>query len=160
MQEKFYTSELILLSVGHTHTHTHTHTHKWNELLKQGCKDQITKATKFYMVASHICGSSVRNLLHVIIMVPRVLRWLLHFWSICVPLFYSPSSLPRNKWLCQEVENVRQRQQGRLHTNFFHPHHSSAWKHTFHYHQMAHKCRWRWTEVCVSNTTMKWNINI
>jgi len=26
---------------------------------------------------------------------------------------------------------------GRLHTNFFHPHHPSAWKHTFHDHQMA-----------------------
>jgi len=43
---------------------------------------------------------------------------------------------------------------------FLPPQHSSAWKHTFHDHQMAHKCKWRWTEVTVSKMTMKWDINI
>ena len=49
---------------------------------------QVAMATKFHTVAPNICGSSVRNLLHVTLLAPRSLRWLLHFFKkFCSPLF-------------------------------------------------------------------------
>jgi hypothetical protein len=36
----------------------------------------------------NIGGSSVRNLLHVTLLVPRILRILLDFWKVCAPLMY------------------------------------------------------------------------
>jgi hypothetical protein len=36
-----------------------------------------------------ICGSSVRNLHHITLLAPLFLRWLLDFWKICEPFFYS-----------------------------------------------------------------------
>jgi len=38
------------------------------------------------VVAPHICGSSVRKLLHVTLLAHRILRWFLEFWKICKPL--------------------------------------------------------------------------
>jgi hypothetical protein len=40
------------------------------------------RATKFVTVAPNICGPSVWNLLHVTLLAPRILKWLLHFWKI------------------------------------------------------------------------------
>jgi hypothetical protein len=40
---------------------------------------QVAEATKFCTVAPNICGSSARNLLHVTLLTPRILRWLLEF---------------------------------------------------------------------------------
>ena len=37
------------------------------------------------------CESSVGNLLHVILLVPGILRWLLHFSKVCGPLFTAVS---------------------------------------------------------------------
>jgi hypothetical protein len=57
--------------------------------LEQWCTNpgcQVDVATTFCASAPSICGSSVRNLLHVTLQVPRILRLLLHFWKICAPL--------------------------------------------------------------------------
>jgi hypothetical protein len=48
-------------------------------------KSQVTMVTKFCVVAHNICGSSVWNLLHVILLAPRILRRLLDFWKIVHP---------------------------------------------------------------------------
>ena len=39
-----------------------------------------------YHGGHNICGSSVWNMLYVILLAPRIFRWLLDFWKICVPL--------------------------------------------------------------------------
>ena len=44
---------------------------------------QVAQATKFGLVMPNIYGSSVWNLLHITLLVPRILRWLLGFWKIC-----------------------------------------------------------------------------
>ena len=46
---------------------------------------QVAQVTKFWMVMPNICGSSVWNLLHMTHLAPRILKWLLEFWS-CAPL--------------------------------------------------------------------------
>lgn len=46
----------------------------------QGCtnpENQDAQATKFCTVAPDICGT---------LLAPRILRWLLDFWTICAPL--------------------------------------------------------------------------
>jgi hypothetical protein len=51
-------------------------------LVLQGCRNhgcQVAWVTKFYMPKPNVCGSSVRNLLHVTFLVSRILRWLLDF---------------------------------------------------------------------------------
>jgi hypothetical protein len=48
----------------------------------QGCKTpecQVTRGNKFCRVAPKICGSSVWNLLHVTLLAPTILMWLLYF---------------------------------------------------------------------------------
>jgi len=99
------------------------------------------------MVASHICGSSARNLLHVIILVPKVLKWLIDFWSICVPLFYSPSFSYRSKWFCQEVENVKQHSQGQVTHKFLPSTPSICLETHLPWPSDGHKCKWRWLGV-------------
>ena len=42
----------------------------------------------FFVVALNICGSLVRILLHVTLLVPAVLRWLLESWKIFGSLIY------------------------------------------------------------------------
>lgn len=49
---------------------------------------QVARATEFCSVAPNIFGSLVWNLLHITLLALRVLRWLLDFWNICVPLAY------------------------------------------------------------------------
>jgi hypothetical protein len=41
---------------------------------------------KFNILMPKICGSSVWRLLHVTLLRPRILGWLLDFWKICEPL--------------------------------------------------------------------------
>lgn len=41
------------------------------------------RSPKFYTLMPNICGSSVWNMLHVTLLRPRILRWLLEFWQIC-----------------------------------------------------------------------------
>jgi hypothetical protein len=55
----------------------------------QNHRRQFAVAIKFCAVATDICGSSVWNLVHVAILALRILRWLLDFWKICVPLVYN-----------------------------------------------------------------------
>jgi len=58
--------------------------------LEKGCTNpghQVTIATQFYVTVPNICGSSVWNLPDVTLLVPRILRWLLHFWNIHAPLY-------------------------------------------------------------------------
>jgi len=47
---------------------------------------QVTVATGFCTMAPNISGFSVGNLLHVTLLAPRILRWLLDFWKICAPM--------------------------------------------------------------------------
>ena len=53
-------------------------------------------ATKLCMMAPNVCGSSVRNLLHVTLLTPRILRWLLDFWKICAAVSPRPIALVLN----------------------------------------------------------------
>lgn len=49
---------------------------------------QVDWVTKFYMVAPNICEGSVGNVLHVTILVPRILIWLLDILKkkkVCPP---------------------------------------------------------------------------
>ena len=49
----------------------------------QGCTNlvlQLAQVTKFCRVVPNICGSSVLNLLHVILLAPTILRLHLNFW--------------------------------------------------------------------------------
>jgi len=60
--------------------------------LCQGCKNprhQLAITTDFCTVVPNICGLSVCNLLHVILLAPRILRCLVHFWKICAPLHHT-----------------------------------------------------------------------
>jgi hypothetical protein len=50
-----------------------------NRCTVTGC--QVTWETKFCVVVSIICGLLVWNLHHVILLVPRILRWFLDFWK-------------------------------------------------------------------------------
>lgn len=53
---------------------------------QQGCTNSgchITLVIKFCTMVPNICGSSMRNLLHVTILAPKILRWLLDFLTIC-----------------------------------------------------------------------------
>jgi len=43
--------------------------------------------TKFCAIMPNICGPSMWKLIHVTLLEPRILRWLLHFSKICAPLF-------------------------------------------------------------------------
>ena len=45
----------------------------------QNCRCLVTMATKFCVVAPSICGSSIWDLLHVTILWPRILWWLVAF---------------------------------------------------------------------------------
>ena len=61
---------------------------------EQGCtnpRHQVTKVIKLCTMEVTICASSQWNLLHVTLLVPRILRWLLDFWKICIPL--APTSV-------------------------------------------------------------------
>jgi hypothetical protein len=49
---------------------------------------QVSVANNFCTVAPNICGPSVWNVLHVTLLTPRILRWLLGFWKICASLAY------------------------------------------------------------------------
>ena len=95
---------------AHVRAHTHTHTKKliwWSQKhtsfifkndsgLKrieycsgQGCRNlvcHVSMGTTFCMVVPNIYWSSVWNLLHVTILAPRMLWWLLDFWKTCASL--------------------------------------------------------------------------
>lgn len=47
---------------------------------------QVTMATRFCMVVPDICGSSAWNMLHITLLAPRILGWLLEIGKICGPL--------------------------------------------------------------------------
>lgn len=53
---------------------------------QQGCTNsvcQVTLVIKFCTTVPNICGSSMRNLLHVTLTAPKILRLLLDFLKIC-----------------------------------------------------------------------------
>ena len=59
------------------------------EQVRQVCTNpgrQVARAATFYMVAPNICGSSVWDLFHVILLPPGILRRRLYFRKICAPL--------------------------------------------------------------------------
>jgi hypothetical protein len=57
--------------------------------IRTGGHSHFAVASKFCMVVPNICGSSVRNLLQVILLPPRILRWLLDFWKFCAPVHWN-----------------------------------------------------------------------
>ena len=60
----------------------------WNSFT-QGCTNpgrQVSRTTKYCVVAPNICGCSLRNLLHVSLLAPIIFRWILDFLKICAPL--------------------------------------------------------------------------
>ena len=78
---------------------------KRKRTLEQGCINSgrlIVMATTFCTVAPNIWGPSVWNLLHVTILAPRILRWLLDFWKTCKPLFFKS-----NKYYNTRIYSVR-----------------------------------------------------
>jgi hypothetical protein len=46
-------------------------------------------ATKFCTVVPIVCGTSVWSLHYVTLLVPRIMRWLLDFWTIYAPCIKS-----------------------------------------------------------------------
>jgi len=56
----------------------------WHLRPRPGC--HFATATKFCTVAITECRSTARNLLHVTRPVPRILSWLLDFWTLSAPL--------------------------------------------------------------------------
>jgi hypothetical protein len=57
-------------------------------------RTQVAQATQFCTVSSDICGSSAWNLVHLTVLVPRTVWWLLEFWKIVIgrykPVIISP----------------------------------------------------------------------
>lgn len=47
---------------------------------------QVAQASKFCAVAPDVSSYSAHNLLHVTKLASEILRLLLHFWCICIPL--------------------------------------------------------------------------
>ena len=61
-------------------------------LLKRFSKNaerQIAVTVEFCTMAPKICGPSVWNLFHIVLLVHRNSKLLLDFWKICVPLTYN-----------------------------------------------------------------------
>jgi hypothetical protein len=59
-----------------------------NKHTYQGCTNsghQVAVVTECCMAAPNFFGFSVRNLLHVTLLAPRILRQLKEFWKICAP---------------------------------------------------------------------------
>jgi len=52
-------------------------------------KRKVARVTKFCMVVRSIVGCSAWNLLHVTLLAPIILSYLLDFWKICQPLIYT-----------------------------------------------------------------------
>jgi len=79
---------LMLLSIKSLH---HTVTHKYrsqaigNQPIKQGCTNP---GTTWRWRLTDICGSSVRNLLHVTLLASRILKRNLELWKIFAFLLY------------------------------------------------------------------------
>lgn len=51
-------------------------------------RHQVAMVTRFYKVAPNDSPSSVLDLLHVTILMPRIVRWLLDYLEICTHLMY------------------------------------------------------------------------
>jgi hypothetical protein len=60
----------------------------------QKFRAQVAVATKVCAVATNALGSTVRTLLLVTLLAPRILRRLLDFWKICVPQFLENMCAP------------------------------------------------------------------
>lgn len=65
----------------------------------------ITHATKFCRVVPNTSGYSVWNLLHIILLVSRISRWLPNFWKICATLAIPMANLVHLNhiyilWIC------------------------------------------------------------
>jgi hypothetical protein len=50
-------------------------------LYSKGVQIPVARATGSFTFAPNICGSVVRNLLHIILTVPRILKYFLDFWK-------------------------------------------------------------------------------
>jgi hypothetical protein len=55
----------------------------------QGCTNpghQVARAKKVCTLAPDNCGSSVSNVIYVILLVPGIFKWLSDFCKICAPV--------------------------------------------------------------------------
>ena len=50
------------------------------------CRGAQIPRSKFSMAVPNMCGSAVRNLLHVTLLAPTILTQLQYFWKMCKPL--------------------------------------------------------------------------
>lgn len=56
----------------------------------EGCTSpgyEVHRATKFCTVVPSICRSSVPNMLHIILLAHKILRWIQNIWKICSHLY-------------------------------------------------------------------------
>ena len=60
-------------------------------------------AGEFHMVASNVCVSSVRNMLHVTPLAPEILRWLVTSWKICAVCEYNYET--KRWWMGVRIEH-------------------------------------------------------
>jgi hypothetical protein len=58
---------------------------------------QVAWVTKLCTVTPNMFRSSVQNLLHVTLLVPRALKWPLDYWKICAPLQKQQLSFPTGR---------------------------------------------------------------
>jgi hypothetical protein len=61
-------------------------------IVKQECTDsghQIVRATNVFTLPPDICGLSAWNLLRITLMLPRIIRCLVDYWTICGPVLYA-----------------------------------------------------------------------
>jgi len=67
---------------------------------------QVMKAIKFCTVVPNICRSWVWNLIHVILTVPRVLRWFLDSWKICVRDIIFPIANQKDRGVWEDCNRL------------------------------------------------------
>ena len=67
---------------------------------------QVMQATKFCTVVPNVCGSWVWNLILVILMVRRVLRWFLDFWKICVHAIIFPIANQKERGVWEDCNRL------------------------------------------------------
>lgn len=75
---------------------------------KQRCRNprrQVYRATKFCIVAPNICGPTPMNLLHIILLAPRILRWLLGFFFFLFGKCVQPAFV-KIKLLCAKLNTT------------------------------------------------------
>lgn len=112
-----------------------------------GCR--ITWGTKFCVVVPNICGLLAWNLLHIILLVPIILRWFLDFWNpLIVTCYRAEIMLLRMSPLTSNLFNACTTNCTNCHKNL-HWHFISSVRHDWIFYKGEHLgCMYR-TTACV-----------